>query len=96
MLMNCAHCGREFSATNLNRRYCCNSCNVLASYARNGRPGERAAELAEAKEQFDAALKEQAAARLAEGKKQLTAATKKLEAARLAEGKKKLAAASRK
>ena len=45
-LMNCAHCGVEFAATNLNRKYCCNSCNVLASYARNGRPSERAAQKA--------------------------------------------------
>jgi hypothetical protein len=63
MLMTCAHCGREFSATNLNRKYCCNSCNVLASYARNGRPGERAAELAEAKKQLAAEAKKLAATR---------------------------------
>jgi hypothetical protein len=82
MLMTCAHCGREFSATNLNRKYCCNSCNVLASYARNGRPGERAAELAEAKKQLAAEAKKLEAARLAEGKKKVAAALKEIETAR--------------
>ena len=33
----CAHCGQRFAARHLRRKYCCNSCNVLASYARTGR-----------------------------------------------------------
>ncbi|GAB3299486.1 hypothetical protein ACFQT0_31480 [Hymenobacter humi] len=33
----CAHCGQLFAARHLRRKYCCNSCNVLASYARTGR-----------------------------------------------------------
>ena len=33
----CAHCGQPFAARHLRRKYCCNSCNVLASYARTGR-----------------------------------------------------------
>ncbi len=75
MLMSCAHCGREFSATNLNRRYCCNSCNVLASYARNGRPGEQAAKLVEAKKQLAAAAAAKTSAKkLAEARKQVAAA----------------------
>ncbi len=74
MLMTCAHCGREFSATNLNRKYCCNSCNVLASYARNGRPAERA----EARKRFAADAKKLGAARLAEAKKQIATEAKKL------------------
>lgn len=36
-LISCAHCNVEFYASHLKRRYCSNSCNVLASYARNGR-----------------------------------------------------------
>ncbi len=64
MLINCRHCGLQFSSNNLNRKYCCNSCNVLASYARNGRPGERATKLAEAKEKIKVAA---AAKRLARG-----------------------------
>jgi hypothetical protein len=86
MLMNCDHCGLEFTATNLNRKYCCNSCNVLASYARNGRPAERAArlaaELAEAKKQLAAATKRAQATGLAEAKKELANTAKKLKAAR--------------
>jgi hypothetical protein len=77
MLMTCAHCGREFSATNLNRKYCCNSCNVLASYARNGRPGERAAEL-EATNKKVMAEQQRKATKLAGAKKQLAVSAKKL------------------
>ena len=31
---SCAHCGTAFSSTHLRRKYCCNSCNVLAAQAR--------------------------------------------------------------
>lgn len=82
MLMSCAHCGREFSATNLNRKYCCNSCNVLASYARNGRPGERPTGLTEAKKQAVVIAEKIAAAKLIEGKKQLAKVTKERAATR--------------
>ena len=37
----CAHCGVAFAARHLRRKYCCNSCNVLAARARQrmgGRP----------------------------------------------------------
>ncbi|UOR00215.1 hypothetical protein MUN81_22505 (plasmid) [Hymenobacter sp. 5317J-9] len=30
----CAHCGVSFAARHLRRKYCCNSCNVLAARAR--------------------------------------------------------------
>lgn len=30
----CAHCGVAFTARHLRRKYCCNSCNVLAARAR--------------------------------------------------------------
>lgn len=30
----CAHCGVAFAARHLRRKYCCNSCNVLAARAR--------------------------------------------------------------
>ncbi len=63
MLIGCAHCGLLFNCNNLRRKYCCNSCNVLASYARNGRPAERDARLAEAKKQLVAVTKKRAAAR---------------------------------
>ena len=33
---SCAHCGQPFEQRNLRRKYCSNSCNVLASYARTG------------------------------------------------------------
>jgi hypothetical protein len=33
----CAHCGQVFAARHARRRYCSHSCNVRASYARNGR-----------------------------------------------------------
>ena len=36
----CAHCGTSFEKRHASRRYCSNSCNVQASYARNGRPGD--------------------------------------------------------
>ena len=36
----CAHCGTSFEKKHASRRYCSNSCNVQASYARNGRPGD--------------------------------------------------------
>lgn len=39
--VSCAHCGSAFASRNLRRKYCSNSCNVLASYARNGRKTER-------------------------------------------------------
>ncbi len=68
MLMSCSHCGLEFSSNNLNRKYCCNSCNVLASYARNGRPGERAAKLAEAKKKVSIAAAAKRATGLAEAR----------------------------
>jgi hypothetical protein len=31
---SCAHCGVSFDARHLRRKYCCNSCNVLAARAR--------------------------------------------------------------
>lgn len=34
--VSCAHCSQPFESRNLRRKYCSNSCNVLASYARNG------------------------------------------------------------
>ncbi len=37
----CAHCGQTFESRNLRRKYCSNSCNVLASYERTGRREER-------------------------------------------------------
>jgi predicted nucleic acid-binding Zn ribbon protein/uncharacterized protein YlaI len=37
---HCANCGQPFESRNLRRKYCCNSCNVLASYERNGRQSE--------------------------------------------------------
>ena len=36
----CAHCGADFEKKHASRRYCSNSCNVQASYARNGRPSD--------------------------------------------------------
>lgn len=33
---SCAHCGQAYEQRNLRRKYCSNSCNVLASYARTG------------------------------------------------------------
>ncbi len=36
----CAHCNASFEKNHAGRKYCSNSCNVLAHYARNGRPGE--------------------------------------------------------
>jgi hypothetical protein len=41
-VVNCAHCGTHFTSRNLRRKYCSNSCNVLASYERTGRRAERA------------------------------------------------------
>jgi endogenous inhibitor of DNA gyrase (YacG/DUF329 family) len=38
--VSCAHCGTHFASRNLRRKYCSNSCNVLASYARTGRRAE--------------------------------------------------------
>jgi hypothetical protein len=35
----CAHCGTPFLQQHRRRKYCCNSCNVLASYQRTGRRG---------------------------------------------------------
>lgn len=35
----CAHCGTFFLQQHRRRKYCCNSCNVLASYQRTGRRG---------------------------------------------------------
>lgn len=51
LVVSCAHCHRDFTCNSLRRRYCCNSCNVLASYARNGRPAARAEEPVETKKQ---------------------------------------------
>jgi hypothetical protein len=34
---SCAHCGTSYESRHLRRKYCSNSCNVLASYERNGR-----------------------------------------------------------
>ena len=34
---SCAHCGASYESRHLRRKYCSNSCNVLASYERNGR-----------------------------------------------------------
>jgi hypothetical protein len=36
----CAHCGQPYESRHLRRKYCSNSCNVLASYARTGRQRE--------------------------------------------------------
>ena len=38
---SCAHCGTPFESRNLRRKYCSNSCNVLASYARTGQRANR-------------------------------------------------------
>jgi hypothetical protein len=35
---SCAHCGTSYESRHLRRKYCSNSCNVLASHERNGRP----------------------------------------------------------
>jgi hypothetical protein len=35
----CAYCGTPFLQQHRRRKYCCNSCNVLASYQRTGRRG---------------------------------------------------------
>jgi hypothetical protein len=40
-VVNCAHCGAPFESRNLRRKYCSNSCNVLASYARTGQRANR-------------------------------------------------------
>jgi hypothetical protein len=37
---HCAHCNASFEKRHASRKYCSNSCNVQASYARNGRPGD--------------------------------------------------------
>ena len=37
---HCAHCNVSFEKRHASRKYCSNSCNVQASYARNGRPGD--------------------------------------------------------
>ncbi len=36
----CAHCSEPFQKKHASKKYCSNTCNVKASYARNGRPGE--------------------------------------------------------
>jgi hypothetical protein len=36
----CAHCNSPFEKKHASRKYCSNTCNVQASYARNGRAGE--------------------------------------------------------
>ncbi len=36
----CAHCNASFEKKHASRKYCSNSCNVQANYARNGRPGD--------------------------------------------------------
>ena len=38
---SCAHCGAPFESRNLRRKYCSNSCNVLASYTRTGQRAKR-------------------------------------------------------
>jgi hypothetical protein len=38
--VSCAHCGTPFESRNLRRKYCSNSCNVLASRTRTGNRGE--------------------------------------------------------
>jgi hypothetical protein len=40
-VVSCAHCGTPFESRNLRRKYCSNSCNVLASYARTGQRANR-------------------------------------------------------
>lgn len=36
----CAHCNASFEKKHASRKYCSNSCNVQANYARNGRPSD--------------------------------------------------------
>jgi predicted lipid-binding transport protein (Tim44 family) len=36
----CAHCKASFEKKHASRKYCSNSCNVQANYARNGRPSD--------------------------------------------------------
>ncbi len=38
--IKCAHCKTAFESHHASRKYCSNSCNVLASYARTGYRGE--------------------------------------------------------
>jgi hypothetical protein len=38
--IKCAHCKTAFESRHASRKYCSNSCNVLASYARTGYRGE--------------------------------------------------------
>ena len=42
---SCAHCGFAFEARHLRRKYCCNSCNVMASEARKKARAAAAAEV---------------------------------------------------
>jgi hypothetical protein len=43
----CAHCNAFFEKKHASRKYCSNSCNVQANYARNGRPSDGRATRAE-------------------------------------------------
>jgi hypothetical protein len=57
----CAHCGTPFLQQHRRRKYCCNSCNVLASYQRTGRRGSASptkAELAQVLTQVLALVQE--------------------------------------
>ena len=38
--VKCAHCKKSFERRHASRKYCSNSCNVLASYERTGYRGE--------------------------------------------------------
>lgn len=38
--IKCAHCKKPFESRHASRKYCSNSCNVLASYERTGYRGE--------------------------------------------------------
>jgi hypothetical protein len=46
----CAHCKASFEKKHASRKYCSNSCNVQASYARNGRPSDGRATRADLEE----------------------------------------------
>jgi hypothetical protein len=39
-MVHCMNCGVSFEQKHASRKYCSNTCNVKASHARNGRPGQ--------------------------------------------------------
>ncbi len=40
VMVHCMNCGVSFEQKHASRKYCSNTCNVKASHARNGRPGQ--------------------------------------------------------